>query len=212
MKSLISNAIAVVMFASFSPPAVAQQAVSDTTVSTALQRVRVAQNHNAVLRLLRQQGGVTRSRVALDELADDLVAIVSEYREGDPHEDYMTSFAALLALGFSKRGDRPYPGAFGRLRMVVEGNAHPGLRGVALRLMVDGPIQGPVLRFLAEVAVTSEGTALDGNLAAVAVDLLAEGMGPPGLAALRGLYRRGAVVEQLARERLEILAEVYGWS
>jgi hypothetical protein len=205
-------------------PAGLMAQVSDTTnMRGALASVRQGGVTEAAVALLTQERQ-SRSPRELDAFADSLVVIATSYRRGDPRDQRRAALAASAALlaaahpgVLSERAQRlaerglgppvPYPRAFEALVRVFDHEQDVGVSGGTLYLITQLPDAGRVLAFLADVAASP-----DHGTAPEAIRYLSMEMGEAGLVVLRRLYETDAVVDPTAREHLQALAHVHGWS
>jgi hypothetical protein len=188
------------------PPAL-QAPQGDSIVARTMAVVRRDGTAASAMRLLSQTGG-PRSAVALDALADSLVAVALEpVGAGDVRlQAFRGSAISALGEAGSPRAKVPYRGAGERLFRIAQSADDPGMRGVAI-FRIGGLADTPTaLRLLRRIAVS------DNAVAVSAIHRLSgEVLGQGGLAVLRELFTSGAVTQESARNQLEWLARKYGW-
>ena len=147
----------------------------------------------------------TRSLAELDEIADSVMA-AAVFVPGLQEEAVLRRSAALTALvragADTDEPGTPYAGAAERLLHLAKTNDSGGALYGLTRLRD----KEQAVRLVVEVAT------IDKFIATAAVGHLARSMGPAGLAALRELFRRRAVVHPSAQQELANVAEYYGWT
>lgn len=187
--------------------ATAQRVDPQAPLKEVLESLRTTGSPHMARAILSQASGL-QTPERLDALADSLVAVVLAYRQGGSQEQIQAARAAMGAItwGGNRLSRTPlYPGAFSRLVQIHQeaevGFASGALRGIAYL----AEERARARAYLREVAVS------DSPLAWRAIQLLAEEMGPEGLAIVQALHSTGEVQLELARSQVAHAARRHGW-
>lgn len=190
------------------PGASAAQRVDPQAPLTEVLESRRTTGSPHMARAILSQASGPQTPERLDALADSLVAVVLAYRPGGSQEQLQAARAAIGAITWAgNRLNRTllYPRAFSRLVQIHQeaevGFASGALRGIAY--LADETVRARA--YLREVAVS------DSPLAWRAIQLLAEEMGPEGLAIVQALHTSGEVQHGLARSQVALVARRHGW-
>lgn len=187
-----------------------------------LSSLRQGGGGSAAVAFLNQEGGAI-AEPELDAFADSLVALATAFSVHDPpelrsaaHNARVAFAAAADPASLAERTRRlterglappvPYPRSFEALVRIFEEASEPGFKAGTLYFIATLPDTARAVDFLAQVATSSESVAIP------AIRHLIIDVGDPGIARLRQLYERDAVVHPVAREHLALLAHVRGWS
>jgi hypothetical protein len=152
------------------------------------------------------------ARPALDTLADTIAAVAIRRsadgtRTGDPQAfSQAGSLVDLLRRAGTGLDGVPYAGAAERLFRIA--SSDQWVSPQAALALTTLPNRPAALQYLRQLALS------DANVAPTAVYLLASDSdtGPAGLAILRQLFNQQLVVHPIAREHLQQLARLHGWT
>lgn len=182
----------------------------DISVETTVKRLRAGTFGSRTGEILSQKLGPL-PRAELDALADSMVAIILEYRPGEPYEKQDFAIRLMVGLMTSANGKSgtTYPGAFDRLVRIFENSEDGGIRNAALGGISEMSDTARALAYLSKVATA--GLEEDGHLVTSAVNKLSHAMGPKGVELLHQLYKAGRITHPAAKNSLWQIRQYYGW-